>query len=82
MTKITDKGLENSVGLVQMASAKITLSNNKTIVVTNPVSKIVELFQYVENPKNRFINISGIMVNINQIASMQWINEPTTTMSN
>lgn len=81
MTKITDKGLENSVGLVQMASAKITLSNNKTIVVTNPVSKIVELFQYVENPKNRFINISGIMVNINQIASMQWINEPTT-MSN
>lgn len=82
MTKITDKGLENSVGLVQMASAKITLSNNKTIVVTNPVSKIVELFQYVENPKNRFTNISGIMVNINQIASMQWINEPTTTMSN
>lgn len=82
MTKITDKGLENSVGLVQMASAKITLSNNKTIVVTNPVSKIVELFQYVENPKNRFINISGVMVNINQIASMQWINEPTTTMSN
>ena len=81
MTKITDKGLENYVGLVQMASAKITLSNNKTIVVTNPVSKIVELFQYVENPKNRFINISGIMVNINQIASMQWINEPTT-MSN
>ncbi len=82
MTKITDKGLENSVGLVQIASAKITLSNNKTIVVTNPVSKIVELFQYVENPKNRFINISGVMVNINQIASMQWINEPTTTMSN
>ena len=82
MTKITDKGLENSVGLVQMASAKITLSNNKTIVVTNPVSKIVELFQYVENPKNRFINISGVMVNINQIASMQWINEHTTTMSN
>ena len=82
MTKITDKGLENSVGLVQMASAKITLSDNKTIVVTNPVSKIVELFQYVENPKNRFINISGVMVNINQIASMQWINEHTTTMSN
>lgn len=81
MTKITDKGLENSVGLVQMASAKITLSNNKTIVVTNPVSEIVELFQYVENPKNRFINISGIMVNINQIASMQWINELTTKMS-
>lgn len=81
MTKITDKGLKNSVGLVQMASAKITLSNNKTIVVTNPVSEIVELFQYVENPKNRFINISGIMVNINQIASMQWINELTTTMS-
>lgn len=82
MTKITDKGLENSVDLVQMASAKITLSNNKTIVVTNPVREIVELFQYVENPKNRFINISGVMVNINQIASMQWINEHTTTMSN
>lgn len=37
--------------------------------------KIVELFQFVENPKNRFLNIGGVMVNINQIATMKWVTQ-------
>ena len=72
---ISEKGLKNSVPVQQMASAVITLSNGKTIKVTNPTMEIVELFQFVENPKNRFLNIGGVMVNINQIATMKWITE-------
>ena len=37
--------------------------------------QIVELFQFVENPKNRFLNIGGVMVNINQIATMKWVTQ-------
>lgn len=72
---ISEKGLKNSVPVQQMASAVITLSNGKTIKVTNPTTEIVELFRFVENPKNRFLNIGGVMVNINQIATMKWITE-------
>lgn len=70
---ISEKGLKNSVPVAQIATAVIILSNGKKIEVTNPVMQIVELFQFVENPKNRFLNIGGVMVNINQIASMKWI---------
>lgn len=70
---ISEKGLKNSVPVAEIATAVITLSNGKRIEVTNPVMQIVELFQFVENPKNRFLNIGGVMVNINQIASMQWV---------
>lgn len=72
---ISEKGLRNSVPVQQIASAVITLSNGKTIKVTNPITEIVELFQFVEDPKNRFLNIGGVMVNINQIATMKWITE-------
>ena len=70
---ISEKGLKNSVPVAEIATAIITLSNGRNIEVTNPVMKIVELFQFVENPKNRFLNIGGVMVNINQIATMKWI---------
>ena len=70
---ISEKGLKNSVPVAEIATAIITLSNGRKIEVTNPVMQIVELFQFVENPKNRFLNIGGVMVNINQIASMQWV---------
>lgn len=72
---ISEKGLKNSVPVAQIATAVFILSNGKRIEVTNPVMQIVELFQFVENPKNRFLNIGGVMVNINQIASMKWIDE-------
>lgn len=70
---ISEKGLKNSVPVADIATAVITLSNGKKIEVTNPAIQIVELFQFVENPKNRFLNIGGVMVNINQIATMKWI---------
>lgn len=70
---ISEKGLKNSVPVAEIVTAVITLSNGKRIEVTNPVMQIVELFQFVENPKNRFLNIGGVMVNINQIAAMKWV---------
>ena len=72
---ISEKGLKNSVPVAEIATAIITLSNGRNIEVTNPVMKIVELFQFVENPKNRFLNIGGVMVNINQIATMKWVTQ-------
>ena len=72
---ISEKGLKNSVPVVEIATAVITLSNGRKIEVTNPVMQIVELFQFVENPKNRFLNIGGVMVNINQIATMKWVSQ-------
>ena len=72
---ISEKGLKNSVPFAEIVTAVITLSNGKKIEVTNPVMQIVELFQFVENPKNRFLNIGGVMVNINQIATMKWVAE-------
>lgn len=72
---ISEKGLKNSVPVAEIATAIITLSNGRNIEVTNPVIKIVELFQFVENPKNRFLNIGGVMVNINQIATMKWVTQ-------
>jgi hypothetical protein len=70
---ISEKGLKNSVPVAEIVTAIITLSNGRKIEVTNPVMQIVELFQFVENPKNRFLNIGGVMVNINQIAAMKWV---------
>lgn len=70
---ISEKGLKNSVPVAEIATAVVTLSNGERISVTNPVKQIVELFQFVENPKNRFLNIGGEMVNINQIATMKWV---------
>ena len=72
---ISEKGLKNSEPVAEIATAIITLSNGRNIEVTNPVMKIVELFQFVENPKNRFLNIGGVMVNINQIATMKWVTQ-------
>lgn len=72
---ISEKGLKNSVPVAEIATAIITLSNGRNIEVTNPVMKIVELFQFVEKPKNRFLNIGGVMVNINQIATMKWVTQ-------
>lgn len=72
---ISEKGLKNSVPVAEIVTAVITLSNGKKIEVTNPIMQIVELFQFVENPKNRFLNIGGVMVNINQIATMKWVTQ-------
>ena len=72
---ISEKGMKNSVPVEAMATVVITLSKGKKIEVTNPVKQIVNLFYFVEDPKNRFLNIGGVMVNINQIATMKWVTE-------
>lgn len=76
---ISEKGLKNSVPVAEIATAVVTLSNGERISVTNPVMQIVELFQFVENPKSRFLNIGGEMVNINQIATMKWVAQSPIT---
>lgn len=76
---ISEKGLKNSVPVAEIATAVVTLSNGERISVTNPVMQIGELFQFVENPKNRFLNIGGEMVNINQIATMKWVAQSPIT---
>ena len=76
---ISEKGLKNSVPVAEIATAVVTLSNGERISVTNPVMQIVELFQFFENPINRFLNIGGEMVNINQIATMKWVAQSPIT---
>lgn len=67
--------LKNSVPIKRIATARISLSNGKKIEVTNPEVEIIELFQYIENPKNKFLTLGGAKININQIVSTEWINE-------
>lgn len=68
---ISNNNLENSVPIENMAVAAIILSSGNKIKVTNTVTNIDRLFNFVENPKNKFLNIGGTMINISQIVSMQ-----------
>lgn len=70
---ISEDGLENSVPIEKMAGVSIMLSSGNRIKVTNTVTNIIGIFQFVEDPKNRFLNIGGVKINISQIVSMQWI---------
>lgn len=70
---ISEDVLENSVPIEKMAGVSIMLSSGNRIKVTNTVTNIIGLFQFVEDPKNRFLNIGGVKINISQIVSMQWI---------
>lgn len=71
---ISEKGLENSVPIERLAEVSIELSSGKKLKVTNTVTNIVGIFNFVENPKNRFLDIGGVRINISQIAYMQWEN--------
>ena len=70
---ISEDGLENSVPIEKMAGVSIMLSSGNRLKVTNTVTNIIGIFQFVEDPKNRFLNIGGVKINISQIVSMQWI---------
>ena len=70
---ISEDGLENSVPIEKMAGVSIMLSSGTRIKVTNTVTNIIGIFQFVEDPKNRFLNIGGARINISQIVAMQWI---------
>ena len=69
---ISENVLENSVPIEKLAEVSIELSSGKKLKVTNTVTNIVGIFNFVENPKNRFLDIGGIRINISQIAYMQW----------
>lgn len=70
---ISEDGLENSVPIEMMAGVRIILSSGNAVKVTNTVTNIIRIFQFVEDPKNKFLNIGGARINISQIVSMQWI---------
>lgn len=70
---ISENGLENSVPIEMMAGVRIILSSGNAVKVTNTVTNIIRIFQFVEDPKNKFLNIGGARINISQIVSMQWI---------
>ena len=70
---ISEDGLENSVPIEKMAGVHIILSSGNGVKVTNTVTNIIGIFQFVEDPKNKFLNIGGVSINVSQIVSMQWI---------
>lgn len=71
---ISENVLENSVPIERLAEVSIELSSGKKLRVTNTVTNIAGIFNFVENPKNRFLDIGGVRINISQIACMQWNN--------
>lgn len=68
---ISEELLENSAPIERLAKVSIELSSGKILKVTNTVTNIVGILKFVENPKNRFLDIGGIRINISQIAYMQ-----------
>ena len=68
---ISEELLENSVPIERLAKVSIELSSGKILKVTNTVTNILGILKFVENPKNRFLDIGGIRINISQIAYMQ-----------
>lgn len=68
---IPEELLENSVPIERLAKVSIELSSGKILKVTNTVTNIVGILNFVENPKNRFLDIGGVRINISQIAYMQ-----------
>lgn len=70
---ISEDGLENSVPIEKMAGVYIILSSGNRLKVTNTATNIIRIFQFVEDPKNRFLDLGGARINTSQIVSMQWI---------
>lgn len=70
---ISEDGLENSVPIEKMAGLHIILSSGNGVKVTNTVTNIIRIFQFVEDPKNKFLNIGNVSIKISEIVSMQWI---------
>lgn len=68
---ISEEILENSVPIERLAEVSIELSSGKILKVTNTVTNIAGILNFVENPKNRFLDIGGIRINISQIAYIQ-----------
>lgn len=60
-----------SVELTRLVKLVITLSNGEKLRISSPEEDINELLRFIEDPKNRFLYIGMLTININQIVSTE-----------
>jgi hypothetical protein len=60
-----------SVELTRLIKVIITLSNGEKLKITSPEEDINKLLKFIEDPKNRFLHIGMLTININQIVSTE-----------
>lgn len=60
-----------SVELIRLVKLKLTLSSGEKMTISNPEEQINQLLKFIEDPKNRFLRIGPLTININQIVSTE-----------
>lgn len=60
-----------SVELTRLIKVIITLSNGEKLKISSPEEDINKLLKFIEDPKNRFLHIGMLTININQIVSTE-----------
>lgn len=60
-----------SVELTRLVKLVITLSNGEKLRISSPEEDINKLLRFIEDPKNRFLYIGMLTININQIVSTE-----------
>ena len=60
-----------SVELTRLVKLVITLSNGEKLRISSPEEDINKLLRFIEDPKNRFLCIGMLTININQIVSTE-----------
>lgn len=60
-----------SVELTRLVKLMITLSTGEKLRISSPEEDINKLLKFIEDPKNRFLHIGMLTININQIVSTE-----------
>lgn len=60
-----------SVELTRLVKVMITLSTGEKLRISSIEEDINKLLKFIEDPKNRFLHIGMITININQIVSTE-----------
>jgi hypothetical protein len=60
-----------SVELTRLVKVTLTLSTGEKLRISNPEEQINKLLKFIEDPKNRFLHIGPLTININQIVSTE-----------
>lgn len=60
-----------SVELTRLVKVILTLSTGEKLKISNPEEQINKLLKFIEDPKNRFLRIGPLTININQIVSTE-----------
>ena len=60
-----------SVELTRLVKLMITLSTGEKLRISSPEEDINKLLEFIEDPKNRFLHIGMLTININQIVSTE-----------